>query len=98
MKKLFLLSAITLSATALFAQPWMPKNNTGPVKFADVLSGYSRVAGGDNGKEEAEMNMKGSGKEGKDHLFDKWEWYWKQHLDKDGYIVPPVRTLRSWQA
>ena len=23
-----------------------------------------------------------------DFLFERWKWYWSQHLDKNGYIVP----------
>ncbi len=74
------------------SQPWMPKGVAGPLKFADARARYQHET-----EEDQPLNVKGGEeREGKDHLFQKWEWYWQQHLDKDGYMVPPVRTTEAW--
>ncbi len=94
MKKLFSAVVILLTVNNLSAQPWMPKG-AGPVKFSDVVKNYPLVNAGE--KNEV-TNLNGEPGESKNHLVQKWDWYWKQHLDKDGYIVPPLRTLTEWQA
>ena len=96
MKKIFLLAACTLVCNVMRAQPWMPSGGTAPVKFSDVLARHPMEEIKDNGNDETELG--GVRKEGEDHLFEKWVWYWHQHLDKDGYIVPPMNTLLAWQA
>lgn len=34
--------------------------------------------------------------ENKDYQFDRWKWYWQQHLDANGYLVSPAKTFNSW--
>jgi len=36
--------------------------------------------------------------ENKDYQFDRWKWYWQQHLDANGYLVSPIKTFNSWKA
>lgn len=35
--------------------------------------------------------------EDEEYQFDRWKWYWKQHLDADGYIVKSWQTATEWQ-
>ncbi len=94
-KELMLAGVLITACNTVDAQPWMP-SVAGPVKYADVVKGYSMKGEADNSREEKDAKQNGEEREGADHLFEKWCWYWRQHLDKDGYIVPPVRTLNSW--
>ena len=32
-----------------------------------------------------------------DFLFERWKWYWSQHLDKNGYIVPAGKNYTELQ-
>jgi sortilin (neurotensin receptor 3)/type IX secretion system substrate protein len=95
MKKLFLSAISVLLCQSIFAQPWMHSGSAAPQKFSDVVAGYSLQLPKENVDDEIEAN--GVRKEGTEHLFEKWEWYWRQHLDKDGYVVPPMYTLTAWQ-
>ncbi len=98
MKKFLLGLLFTVPAAALHAQPWMPKTE-GPVKFWDVVKNYkahpTEIAGEE---EERERESKEKGvKEGMNYHFDRWAWYWQQHLDDNGYMVSPVKTWEEWQ-
>ena len=95
MKKLFLLAVFALLCNISDAQPWMPSGSTAPVRFSDVLARHQQQTL--NEANEEEMEVTGARREGKDHLFQKWEWYWRQHLDENGYMVPPMITLIEWQ-
>lgn len=57
-----------------------------PVKFKDVVAAYKQSLDAENEIEEASGQIK----EGNDYHFERWKWYWEQHLDGDGYIVPPA--------
>ncbi len=98
MKKLFLLTAFTLLCNLLHAQPWVP-SGTGPIKFSDIVAAYPKHSGKeDNEDEDKDARHHGKViKEGKDYLFDRWAWYWRQHLDTNGYIVPAMKNLTEWQ-
>lgn len=96
MKKVLLSGLFFCSFSLVQAQPWMPRNHQGPVKFSEALANHKLI----EDLEESEPGIRNEGEErgeGKEHLFQKWEWYWQQHLDKDGYMVPPSKTLQVWQ-
>jgi len=94
-KKLLLLTVCSLLCTILKAQPWMPTGNPGPVKFSDIVAAYPKHSGKDDNEDQAKHGK--VQKEGENYLFDRWAWYWRQHLDSNGYIVPPTKTLTEWQ-
>ena len=97
MKKFLIASVLLISNQLLFAQPWMRKNNTAPVKMADVLANYDKHPLSADRDEQENANAGQPAMEGKNHLYERWKWYWMQHLDKDGYIVSPMKTLLEWQ-
>ncbi len=96
MKKFLLLAVLCFGQNLLHAQPWMPVTNR-PVKFTDALSRYKEYAEMTAENErEANPNRKEEGEE-KEHLFDVWNHYWRMHLDKDGYMVPPGQMIENWE-
>jgi len=97
MKKL-LLALAAMAAISVNAQPWMPAGHHGPVKLQAVIDSYKN----NNHRLEIEDDIEESGhgkteKEGKDYLFERWSWFWGQHLDLNGNIVSPVRTFEEWK-
>jgi photosystem II stability/assembly factor-like uncharacterized protein len=96
MKRTIVLLCALLLGKGLAAQPWMPLNK-GPQKLDDIIAAHKvQMAAQDNdGNEENEEGE--AVHEAKDHLFQKWAWYQRQHLDKDGYIVPTAKTYQEWQ-
>ena len=98
MKKLLLFAGISLSSFAAQAQPWMQGHPAGqPVKLQDIITEQKRNP--HKVEVEEEMEEQGHGKvekEGKDYLFERWVWFWSQHLDANGYMVSPVKTLQEW--
>jgi len=97
MKKLLLFGAFMLAHNLLFAQPWMPANTSGPIKYAEALSRYHAYSAKINEEVDVPVQHGREEQEDKNHLFQVWNYYWKMHLDQDGYMVPPVRNLREWQ-
>ena len=95
MKKSLLVTVFVFAQYLLQAQPWMPPTNNGPVKYADALSSYREYAERTNEEQETVAGKEVG--EGKDHLFQVWNNYWKMHLDKDGYMVPPGQVVQTWQ-
>ena len=95
MKRSLLFTVLVLLGTVLHAQPWMPQGN-GPVKLQDVIANYAKhpVRGQDDDDQRVSGKVE---KEGKNYLFDRWAWFWKEHLDSNGYMVSPVKTLTEWQ-
>ncbi len=95
MKKLLFFAFIALGGTVANAQPWMPAKTDRPIKYADALAMYRNspyfIDEDEKGKGGKEEN------ESKDHLFQRWNYYWMRHLDQDGYMVPPVVGLMEWQ-
>ena len=75
----------------------MPQGTLAPVKFSDVVAAYPRHSGKDDDKDEEKDQHGKVHQEGADYLFDRWAWYWRQHLDDNGYMVPPIKTLQEWQ-
>ncbi len=96
MKKLLLFTIYIFSQHLLQAQPWMPSTNNGLVKYADALNRYREYAAKTNDEQEQAGNEREE-REDKNHLFEVWNYYWKMHLDKDGYMVPPGQTVINWQ-
>ena len=43
MKKYILFAVLFLYSYPTFAQPWMPNDANGPIKFADVVANYYKV-------------------------------------------------------
>lgn len=87
MKKIYMIAAMTALVGNVCAQSNLPQN--GPVKFADVVAEYERTHNA-TGTAEVSEEEGGPTKEGDNYHFERWEWYWQQHLDADGYMVPPA--------
>ena len=96
MRKVLLFIVFFFAQHVLQAQPWMPATNKGPVKYADALNRYREYAARTGEEEEPAGEGKGV-REDKNHLFEVWNYYWKMHLDKDGYMVPPGQTVLNWE-
>lgn len=98
MKKLLLFVVFVLAQNLLHAQPWMPANMNGPMKYSDALARYyAWTAKNGEENEKAPQHQGKEEQETKDHLFQVWNNYWKMHLDQNGYMVPPVQTVLNWQ-
>ena len=95
MKTIWIAALCCVVALTAQSQPWMPANPTGPVKFQDVVNGY-RATHPHEGRAHSATDEQDNEEEA-DYRFDKWEWYWKQHLDENGYMVAPVKTYTEWQ-
>jgi photosystem II stability/assembly factor-like uncharacterized protein len=95
MRKVILFVVLVLAQNLLKAQPWMPATNNGPVKYADALARYREYAARTDVEQEPTEGKEM--REDKDHLFEVWNYYWKMHLDKNGYMVPPGQTIENWQ-
>lgn len=68
------------------AQVLVKDDNGNPVKFEDVVQQYQR-------QKEAHIVERGMDiGEGPNYHFDRWKWYWEQHLDENGYLVSPIQT------
>ncbi len=92
MNKILVFLLLCLCGVTLHAQPWMPINNHKPVKLADVVRQY-RLTHPEVNKAEAEEEQ---GHEDEEYFFQRWVWYWQQHLDEQGYMVAPQKTLDEW--
>ena len=96
MKKTVLLAVFTFMGHLLVAQPWMPVGK-GPVKLQDVIDNYKKNPANGHDDDE-EKTAGGVEKEGKDYLFGRWAWFWKEHLDANGNMVAPSKTFTEWEA
>ncbi len=96
MKKLFLLALAASLGSSVAAQPWMPSPGAKPYKFSEIveLNPLSSIQDDEEERHSADGKEKG---EGKNHLYQKWFWYWEQHLDDQGYMISPQKTLEEWQ-
>ncbi len=102
MKKSILSFTFLLLVSQANAQPWMAQNNKSPLKLSDVVNNYkSNVAPFFTYEEEVKESNNSFFdthiKEDKNYHFDRWLWYWQQHLDKNGFMVSPVKTLKEWE-
>lgn len=102
MQKLFLTIALVAATGIAQAQPWMePFKNQDKVKLADVVTYFeqnSKLNPSSTQPENvsSEKEMKAALKEGHNFQFDRWRWYWEQHLDQDGYMVPHSKNYEEW--
>src|ERR1043165_6576200 len=100
MQKILLTGALCLMMSGVSAQPWMRQfEGQSRINLQDVVDArQAERSGGAKQDEDDEDLPKGVVKEGKDYQFDRWRWYWEQHLDEEGYIVPKSRTYQEWEA
>ncbi|MEI8278881.1 MAG: T9SS type A sorting domain-containing protein [Bacteroidota bacterium] len=97
-KTLLIATCVMFSSIATHAQPWMAKFGNGPVKLEDVIKDHEENPGNYSQEEEHEMRQQGQRMEEKgDYQFDRWVWYWKQHLDENGYMVNGAKTWEEWK-
>ncbi len=98
MKKLLFFFGGLAFCMQLTAQPIVSGNN-GPVKLSDVVAQYKQMHPG-YGQVNGTVKMLLPGlsleKSEKDYQFDRWLWYWQQHLDNNGYMVSPAKTWEEW--
>ena len=96
MKRFLLVIGSMVIGLCAGAQPWMNMQHTGPVRLQDVIEKYRSANTHSDDQHEEEIE-KGVEKEGTDYLFNRWVWYWKQHLDANGYLVSPVKNWEEWE-
>ena len=103
MKRLFLLSLSVFTVFLATAQiPFTGEH----VKMSDVIEYYNTnikpFRNTNNDPDHKKTGLAGvkfpERLENKDYQFDRWKWYWQQHLDADGYLVSPAKTFNSWMA
>lgn len=95
MKKSLLVAGSLLWCLSAGAQPWMNTQSNNPIKLQDIIEKYRESHNDDDGREK-EVKQ-GVEEETPDYLFNRWVWYWKQHLDANGYMVSPTKTLEEWE-
>ncbi len=78
---IILLLAVCFSS---YAQPWMPATG-GRVKFDDAVARYVPVVEDEEEREHEKEKHRGKEvREDGNYQFERWCWYWKQHLDTQG--------------
>jgi type IX secretion system substrate protein/sortilin (neurotensin receptor 3) len=102
MKNVLLFSGLLLLCSHAIAQN--ADEYTGPVRFSDVVAAYKAQQPTMPKDEDEKTNTRSSRKgkaadeaDDKDYQFNRWAWYWQQHLDADGYLVSPMKTWDEWQ-
>jgi photosystem II stability/assembly factor-like uncharacterized protein len=94
MRKVFLIAVSAMFAMGVKAQPWI--DNGKKEKLDDIIKRYQQSnAASKMAEEDEDVSEKGE-REGKNYHFDRWAWYWNQHLDEEGYMVSPVQTVNEW--
>jgi len=73
------------------------------LKMSDVIEYYKKYQQPYRNQDDPDAKTIGVGKfqekpENKDYQFDRWRWYWQQHLDANGYLLSPVKTYNAWKA
>jgi photosystem II stability/assembly factor-like uncharacterized protein len=76
-----------------------------PVKFSEVVARHNAMLAAQEPAKNEHKNKKNKAKkEGandeeadKNYHFDRWKWYWQQHLDPNGYLVSPLKTWNEWE-
>ena len=90
----FLLAGIIGCQIIGSGQPWMPEPVTNPIRLDDIISQYRQThpvpARAQTPISDEPMD------EGAEYQFDRWAWYWRQHLDEQGYMVSPIKTADEW--
>lgn len=72
------------------AQPWMPTGR--PQRLADVVRQYEAAQAQ---QANARQATPAKPEEDEDYHFQRWLWYWKEHLDREGFMVPPAANLAA---
>ncbi len=94
MKRIFPLLLLLAIAEGLSAQPWLPKNGE-RMKFDDIVARYQRVEVEKEG-DLVDENGRQIVEEDENYHFDRWKWYWEQHLDTNGYMVSKAVAQNNW--
>ena len=74
--------------------------NTKGTKFKDMVENHEKslhLTKERNENKVARVSGHSMESEEKAYLFDRWKWYWAQHLDQNGYVVSPSRTWDEWK-
>ena len=85
MKQIYLLGFILVCTSMANAQVLVKDDNGNPIKFEDVVNEYKR-------EQHRLIVEDGVIGEGPNYHFDRWKWYWEEHLDQNGYIVSPIQN------
>ena len=88
MNKLIALTGAMLLVLGSYAQ-------SGKVKLSDIVQQHEAEMAG---KTAAPFTNIYQNKEKGDYHFQRWYWYWKQHTDRQGYIVSKKDAYRTWSA
>ncbi|MBS1771619.1 MAG: T9SS type A sorting domain-containing protein [Bacteroidetes bacterium] len=88
MQRFFLLIISIALCTVSSAQ----SSSTTRVKFDDIVREHEQ-------EEMDHPTTKNTNEieEGEEYQFDRWAWYWEQHTDQQGYIVPKIDAYRIWK-
>ena len=91
MKKSFLFILFAVTCNIIGAQTMISADNSHPLKFDDLLTQYQKYKA--ENYDEPETNNNKDPAEGMDLLFNRQIAYAKRHLDENGYIVSPLKTI-----
>ncbi|HXS35814.1 MAG TPA: T9SS type A sorting domain-containing protein [Flavipsychrobacter sp.] len=102
---LILISSSLLFSNSGNAQQWLNEDNKNAVRLTDVVNDYRKniqplMAHDDDDNNSTPITNKKGLKlqsEDKNYQFDRWLWYWQQHLDANGYMVSPIKTFEEWR-
>jgi photosystem II stability/assembly factor-like uncharacterized protein len=92
MKKFVLLCASLSACMSAWAQPWLPETMDKPVRLSDIVARYRM----DHPQTQAGKAENEETSEGLEYQFGRWNYYWQQHLDENGYMVSPMKTYAEW--
>jgi hypothetical protein len=96
MKRILLIIATAVFGSGVQAQPWIQPSDK-PQKLEDIISAYKNNQNSFESEEEEYGDGIVERGEKKNHQFDRWVWYWQNHLDENGYMVPSSRTMEEWK-
>lgn len=103
MKKSLAIFSFVLFSCDLLAQSIIPPGK-GLMKFDDVVDFYKSNLQPQQEHGEHESDSRNfdlsrfmHSEQNKDYFIERWKWYWRQHLDDNGYIIPATRDYREWQ-
>ena len=99
MKKIVSFVSGVLMCLPVVAQPILNADNKSPLKLKEVIDAYKNnqkqnMVSEVEPENEADEDGVKPVAEGKDYHFDRWLWYWSQHLDQDGNMVSP---FKNWE-
>ncbi len=100
MKRISLIPVLFSLCIPAIAQE-IPQSSTGPLKFSDVVNQYETLHPQEKEQHlQQKSTLKGQAineDDDKDLEFARWEWYWSQHLDTNGYMVSPLKNWKEWE-